>query len=126
MRAFLHGMTVISDAHQVTVSPWQAPFPSRCMHVSTDLCHHHPALIAGAFADRMKFSAMFGIHLGVVAGGYCPLAHWVWRRPAGWRQRRPGYAGGHGRTINAVWRTGQLLVLESDWATAAKPWRPII
>lgn len=37
-----------------------------------------PALICGAFAERMKFSAMviFMIVWGTVV--YCPLAHWVW------------------------------------------------
>jgi Amt family ammonium transporter len=37
-----------------------------------------PALICGAFADRMKFSALLwfmGLWLIVV---YCPVAHWVW------------------------------------------------
>jgi ammonium transporter, Amt family len=37
-----------------------------------------PALICGAFAERMKFSAMvvFMVLWGTVI--YCPLAHWVW------------------------------------------------
>jgi Amt family ammonium transporter len=37
-----------------------------------------PALIAGAFAERMKFSAMvlFTLLWGLLV--YCPLAHWVW------------------------------------------------
>jgi Amt family ammonium transporter len=37
-----------------------------------------PALICGAFAERMKFSAMvaFTILWGTLV--YCPLAHWVW------------------------------------------------
>lgn len=37
-----------------------------------------PALICGAFAERMKFSAMvvFLAIWGLVI--YCPLAHWVW------------------------------------------------
>ncbi len=37
-----------------------------------------PALICGAFAERMKFSAMvmFMILWGTLI--YCPLAHWVW------------------------------------------------
>ncbi len=37
-----------------------------------------PALICGAFAERMKFSAMvlFTILWGTIV--YCPLAHWVW------------------------------------------------
>jgi len=37
-----------------------------------------PALIVGAFAERMKFSALMwfmGLWLLVV---YCPIAHWVW------------------------------------------------
>ncbi|MEM8864938.1 MAG: ammonium transporter [Planctomycetota bacterium] len=37
-----------------------------------------PALICGAFAERMKFSAMavFLVLWGTVV--YCPLCHWVW------------------------------------------------
>lgn len=37
-----------------------------------------PALICGAFAERMKFSAMvlFSILWGTFV--YCPLCHWVW------------------------------------------------
>ena len=37
-----------------------------------------PALICGAFAERMKFSAMviFSVLWGTVV--YCPLCHWVW------------------------------------------------
>jgi ammonium transporter, Amt family len=37
-----------------------------------------PALICGAFAERMKFSAMvaFAILWGTFV--YCPLCHWVW------------------------------------------------
>jgi Amt family ammonium transporter len=37
-----------------------------------------PALICGAFAERMKFSTMcvFSLLWGTVV--YCPLAHWVW------------------------------------------------
>jgi len=37
-----------------------------------------PALICGAYAERMKFSSMvlFSILWGTLV--YCPLAHWVW------------------------------------------------
>ena len=37
-----------------------------------------PALICGAFAERMKFSTMvvFMILWGTLV--YCPLCHWVW------------------------------------------------
>ncbi len=43
-----------------------------------------PALICGAFAERMKFSAMclFSVLWGTFV--YCPLAHWVWG--GGWLQ----------------------------------------
>ena len=37
-----------------------------------------PALIAGAFAERMKFSAMFIFMCLWVLFVYCPIAHWVW------------------------------------------------
>ncbi len=42
-----------------------------------------PALICGAFAERMKFSTMcvFMILWGTFV--YCPIAHWVWA-DAGW------------------------------------------
>lgn len=37
-----------------------------------------PAIICGAFAERMKFSSMviFSVLWGLLV--YCPLAHWVW------------------------------------------------
>ncbi|MCE9556791.1 MAG: ammonium transporter [Planctomycetes bacterium] len=37
-----------------------------------------PALICGAFAERMKFSAMVVFSLLWGALVYCPLCHWVW------------------------------------------------
>jgi len=42
-----------------------------------------PALIAGAFADRMKFSAMCIFMVGWSILSYSPIAHWVWA-PTGW------------------------------------------
>ena len=61
-----------------------------------------PALITGAIADRMKFSAWFwflGLWLIVV---YTPIAHWVFS-PAGWLFRRGAldFAGGTVVHINA-------------------------
>ena len=51
-----------------------------------------PALICGAFAERMKFSTMvvFTILWGTIV--YCPLCHWVW--DAGLLAYGPGLAGG--------------------------------
>ncbi|TCV88204.1 ammonium transporter [Sulfurirhabdus autotrophica] len=61
-----------------------------------------PALIAGAFADRMKFSAMLwfiGIWSIVV---YAPITHWVWG-PGGWLLGKGilDFAGGTVVHINA-------------------------
>ncbi|MDI3493691.1 MAG: ammonium transporter, Amt family [Desulfomicrobiaceae bacterium] len=43
-----------------------------------------PALITGAFAERMRFAPFLvfsGLWLVLV---YCPMAHWVWGGAAGW------------------------------------------
>ena len=37
-----------------------------------------PALICGAFADRMKFSALLWFVAAWLLVVYCPIAHWVW------------------------------------------------
>ncbi|MEX0752745.1 MAG: ammonium transporter [Xanthobacteraceae bacterium] len=37
-----------------------------------------PALITGAFAERMKFSAMLWFMGAWLLLVYCPIAHWVW------------------------------------------------
>jgi len=60
-----------------------------------------PALIAGALADRMKFSAFLwfmGLWLLLV---YCPIAHWVWG--GGWLGTLGAldYAGGTVVHLNA-------------------------
>jgi len=61
-----------------------------------------PALIAGAFADRMKFSAMcvFMVLWSLLV--YSPIAHWVWA-PTGWLNARGtlDFAGGTVVHINA-------------------------
>jgi Amt family ammonium transporter len=41
-----------------------------------------PALIAGAFADRMKFSAMLVFMVLWSIFDYAPIAHWVWNTDA--------------------------------------------
>jgi Amt family ammonium transporter len=61
-----------------------------------------PALIAGAFADRMKFSAML-IFMSVWSlAVYAPIAHMVWE-PTGWLNLKGvlDYAGGTVVHINA-------------------------
>lgn len=60
-----------------------------------------PALICGAYAERMKFSAMvlFSILWGTLV--YCPLCHWVWGggilafgSPHAWAGGALDFAGG--------------------------------
>ena len=61
-----------------------------------------PGLIAGAFADRMKFSAMcvFMTLWSLIV--YAPVAHWVWA-PSGWASQLGvlDFAGGTVVHINA-------------------------
>ncbi|MBI4962688.1 MAG: ammonium transporter [Desulfomonile tiedjei] len=42
-----------------------------------------PALISGAFAERMKFSSFIVFMVLWITFVYCPIAHWVWG-PGGW------------------------------------------
>jgi ammonium transporter, Amt family len=61
-----------------------------------------PALIAGAFADRMKFSAMLVFLAAWSLLVYAPIAHMVWE-PTGWLNLSGvlDYAGGTVVHINA-------------------------
>jgi Amt family ammonium transporter len=61
-----------------------------------------PALIAGAFADRMKFSAMLVFVSAWSLLVYAPIAHMVWE-PTGWLNAAGvlDYAGGTVVHINA-------------------------
>jgi ammonium transporter, Amt family len=61
-----------------------------------------PALIAGAFADRMKFSAMCIFMTLWSLLVYSPVAHWVWA-PTGWAAQLGvlDFAGGTVVHINA-------------------------
>lgn len=61
-----------------------------------------PALIAGAFADRMKFSAMCLFMTLWSLLVYSPIAHWVWS-PSGWANQLGvlDFAGGTVVHINA-------------------------
>jgi len=54
-----------------------------------------PALISGAFAERLKFSAFVVFTLAWATLVYNPLAHWVWA-PGGWLLKRGAldFAGG--------------------------------
>ncbi|WP_111896175.1 ammonium transporter, partial [Acinetobacter sp. MB5] len=61
-----------------------------------------PALITGAFAERMRFSAMFWFMFFWLLLVYVPVAHWVWE-PSGWLAMKGAldFAGGTVVHINA-------------------------
>ncbi|PVZ87558.1 ammonia channel protein [Serratia sp. S1B] len=61
-----------------------------------------PALITGAFAERMRFSAMFWFMFFWILLVYVPVAHWVWE-PTGWLAAKGAldFAGGTVVHINA-------------------------
>ena len=60
-----------------------------------------PALIAGALADRMKFSAFLAFMGSWLILVYCPIAHWVWG--GGWLGAKGAldFAGGTVVHLNA-------------------------
>ncbi|HEX4709315.1 ammonium transporter [Phenylobacterium sp.] len=60
-----------------------------------------PALIAGALADRMKFSAFLAFMGAWLLLVYCPIAHWVWGN--GWLGKAGAldFAGGTVVHLNA-------------------------
>jgi Amt family ammonium transporter len=61
-----------------------------------------PALITGAFAERMRFSALLLFMAAWSLLIYAPIAHWVWE-PTGWLSSRGilDFAGGTVVHINA-------------------------
>ena len=78
-KAFFRGVTVDSLAVLPTDPPTTLTIPESVFAMfQLTFAIITPALICGAFADRMKFSALLwfmGLWLIVV---YCPVAHWVW------------------------------------------------
>jgi Amt family ammonium transporter len=102
-RAFMDGVVYLKDAGKVSVSHLGLTVPETVYAMfQLTFAIITPALIAGAFAERMKFSAMLwfmGIWSIVV---YAPIAHWVWE-PSGWLAAKGvlDFAGGTVVHINA-------------------------
>jgi Amt family ammonium transporter len=102
-RLLMNGMTFMKDANKLTVSHLALTIPETVYAMfQLTFAIITPALITGAFAERMKFSAMLlfvSIWSLVV---YAPIAHWVWE-PAGWLAVKGvlDYAGGTVVHINA-------------------------
>jgi Amt family ammonium transporter len=102
-RFLLNGMMYQHDAMKLTVSHLAVTIPETvyCMFQLT-FAIITPALIAGAFADRMKFSSMLVFMSVWSLIVYCPIAHWVWE-PTGWLAIKGvlDFAGGTVVHINA-------------------------
>jgi Amt family ammonium transporter len=78
-RVFLHGIASDPEHSTGTANALAATIPETvymCFQMTFAIIT--PALIAGAFAERMKFSAMLWF-IGLWAVFvYAPIAHWVW------------------------------------------------
>src|SRR2546429_1285808 len=103
-RLFLSGMAYMKEANKLTVSHLGTTIPeSVYMMFQMTFAIITPALIAGAFADRMKFSAMLwfmGLWSVLI---YSPIAHMMWEGTSGlWAtQGVLDFAGGTVVHINA-------------------------
>jgi Amt family ammonium transporter len=102
-RAFFNGMLFMHDANQVSVSHLALTIPETVYAMfQLTFAIITPALIAGAFADRMKFSAMLVFMSAWSLLVYAPIAHMVWE-PTGWLNKAGvlDFAGGTVVHINA-------------------------
>jgi len=102
-RALFNGMSFMHDANKLTVSHIALTIPETVYAMfQLTFAIITPALIAGAFADRMKFSAMLVFMSVWSLIVYSPIAHWVWE-PSGWLAVKGvlDFAGGTVVHINA-------------------------
>jgi Amt family ammonium transporter len=93
----------MKDANKLTVSHLALTIPETVYATfQMTFAIITPALIAGAFAERMKFSAMLIFMSVWTLAVYAPIAHWVWE-PSGWLAVKGvlDYAGGTVVHINA-------------------------
>src|ERR1700744_2239321 len=103
-RSLFNGMTFMHDpANKLSVSHLALTIPETVYAMfQLTFAVITPALIAGAFADRMKFSAMLVFMAAWSLLVYAPIAHMVWE-PTGWLNAAGvlDYAGGTVVHINA-------------------------
>jgi len=102
-RVMMEGLSYLKDANKLTVHPLATTIPeSVFMMFQMTFAIITPALIAGAFAERMKFSAMIVFMAVWSLVVYVPVAHWVWA-PNGWMAGKGvlDFAGGTVVHINA-------------------------
>jgi ammonium transporter, Amt family len=103
-RALFNGMSFMHDpTNKLTVSHLALTIPETVYAMfQLTFAAITPALIAGAFADRMKFSSMLVFMAVWSLVVYAPIAHMVWE-PTGWLNVAGvlDYAGGTVVHINA-------------------------
>ena len=102
-RWFLNGMLYLKDSNQVTVHPLAPTVPENVfMLFQMTFAIITPALITGAFVERIKFSVLIGFTVLWSLLVYVPVAHWVWE-PGGWLATMGvlDFAGGTVVHINA-------------------------
>lgn len=102
-RVLLNGMDFFKETGKLTVSEIAPTIPeSVFVMFQMTFAIITPALITGAFAERMKFSALLMFITLWSIFVYSPVAHWVWE-PTGWLAARGilDFAGGTVVHINA-------------------------
>jgi Amt family ammonium transporter len=104
-RVLFNGMSYVHDdaGSKLTVSHLAPTIPETVYAMfQMTFAIITPALIAGAFADRMKFSAMLVFMSAWSLLVYAPIAHMVWE-PTGWLNAAGvlDYAGGTVVHVNA-------------------------
>jgi len=102
-RVMLDGLTYFKQANELSVSHIAPSIPeSVFIMFQMTFAIITPALITGAFAERMRFSAMMVFMLLWSIFVYAPVAHWVWE-PGGWlaSQGVLDFAGGTVVHVNA-------------------------
>ena len=102
-RVLLSGMEFIKETGKISVSEIAPTIPeSVFLMFQLTFAIITPALITGAFAERMKFSALLMFITLWSIFVYAPVAHWVWE-PGGWLAARGvlDFAGGTVVHINA-------------------------
>lgn len=102
-RVLLDGMVYLKESNKLSVHSAAGTIPeSVFMMYQMTFAIITPALITGAFAERMKFSAMLVFMALWSLLVYVPVAHWVWA-PGGWMANKGvlDFAGGTVVHINA-------------------------
>ncbi len=102
-RIMLNGMVFDKAQNLISVSHVATTIPESVLVMfQMTFAIITPALIAGAFAERMRFGSMIAFMTAWALLVYAPVAHWVWE-PGGWLAAMgdQDFAGGTVVHINA-------------------------